>query len=795
MKLLPSIIIRPASLMEDADGVLSFDFEGVLDVPPAVISSNGGGPQAVSTLAAAALGQPNASATASADGLRHGQGGRRNFRQTVCRHWLRGLCMKGELCGFLHQLDRGRMPVCRFYAKYGECREPDCIYKHTNEDIKECNMYMLGFCPNGPDCRYRHVKLPGPVPSVEESLQKIQQRVATANGSSQHSRYTGQRRVVSSSQEEAQPWPPAVPSSRAEVAAATGEENLQQMQLQTQEMHQQQLPPPPPPPLPPLPPPPQQRPQGPQQPQVTLPNQALLSSPQTMANGLLAIQPSTSVSASSPLPQGYSRYFIVKSCNRENLELSVMRGMWATHRNNEAKLNDAFDSCDNVILVFSVNEARHFQGCARMMSKIGVIVGGGSWKYANGTAHYGRNFRLKWLKLCELSFHKTRHLRNSYNENLPVKISRDCQELEPTVGEQLASLLYMEPDSDLMKAANEVEAKWEEEKIKGSGSVKEPEDATFVPFDEVDEDQDEEESDEDDSSSQTASQSKGMLSGGRGARVSLGQAGRGSRGRERGSPSDALPLGYDRFAGNAADRFGLPGTAVGRGFRPYHPLTRYGGPDFSSLRAGSAVGFGHMDGSVPPSGMAFSVRPPSNGMFPHNGLGIMGPPGAALMAGVGPMNMITASRPHFMGSQGAGRHSRPVGFPFRPPQNGGSGGRGRRGSYEQQRRQRNEKIGGGGGGDLRNAGNSGKHLRSVGGASGLGEVETQQGHDGVLAKNSFDKEGDSSSEDEAPRRSRYGEGKKRRRAWQGEDISAETWEQQTPQGDQWVGTDQMEVAY
>ena len=37
------------------------------------------------------------------------------------------------------------------------------------------------------------------------------------------------------------------------------------------------------------------------------------------------------------------------------------RGLWATHRNNEAKLNDAFDSCDHVLLVFSVNETRHFQ--------------------------------------------------------------------------------------------------------------------------------------------------------------------------------------------------------------------------------------------------------------------------------------------------------------------------------------------------------------------------------------------------------------------------------------------------
>ncbi|KAG6756275.1 hypothetical protein POTOM_039701 [Populus tomentosa] len=56
-------------------------------------------------------------------------------------------------------------------------------------------------------------------------------------------------------------------------------------------------------------------------------------------------------------------YFIVKSCNLENLELSVQQGVWATQRSNEPKLNEAFDSAENVILIFSVNRTRHFQGC------------------------------------------------------------------------------------------------------------------------------------------------------------------------------------------------------------------------------------------------------------------------------------------------------------------------------------------------------------------------------------------------------------------------------------------------
>lgn len=81
------------------------------------------------------------------------------FLQTVCTYWLKGLCMKGDSCGFLHQFDRERMPVCRTMVRRGVCTEPDCPFKHTTEDIKECNMYRLGFCVYGPTCRYKHTRL------------------------------------------------------------------------------------------------------------------------------------------------------------------------------------------------------------------------------------------------------------------------------------------------------------------------------------------------------------------------------------------------------------------------------------------------------------------------------------------------------------------------------------------------------------------------------------------------------------------------------------------------------------
>ena len=125
--------------MEDTEGGLSFDFEGGLDTGPSVPTASNPVIQPDAN-AAGATGPAGGPAGGSTVDQAAGQGNRRSYRQTVCRHWLRSLCMKGDSCGFLHQYDKSRMPVCRFFRLYGECREQDCVYKHTNEDIKECNM-------------------------------------------------------------------------------------------------------------------------------------------------------------------------------------------------------------------------------------------------------------------------------------------------------------------------------------------------------------------------------------------------------------------------------------------------------------------------------------------------------------------------------------------------------------------------------------------------------------------------------------------------------------------------------
>lgn len=49
----------------------------------------------------------------------------------------------------------------------------------------------------------------------------------------------------------------------------------------------------------------------------------------------------------------------------------------------------------------------------------------------------GRPFRIEWLKVQRLSFQRTKLIRNPFNLNREVKVSRDGTELEPAAGEAL----------------------------------------------------------------------------------------------------------------------------------------------------------------------------------------------------------------------------------------------------------------------------------------------------------------------------------------------------------------------
>jgi len=81
-------------------------------------------------------------------------------RMIVCKHWLRGLCKKGDDCEFLHQYDMEKMPECYFYNKYGQCSNKECPFLHLDPEakIKDCAWYDRGFCKHGGHCKNRHVR-------------------------------------------------------------------------------------------------------------------------------------------------------------------------------------------------------------------------------------------------------------------------------------------------------------------------------------------------------------------------------------------------------------------------------------------------------------------------------------------------------------------------------------------------------------------------------------------------------------------------------------------------------------
>ncbi|XP_032531141.1 3'-5' RNA helicase YTHDC2 isoform X1 [Chiroxiphia lanceolata] len=156
--------------------------------------------------------------------------------------------------------------------------------------------------------------------------------------------------------------------------------------------------------------------------------------------------PSPCASPCSPISGKYSkspsprqnmpvRYFIMKSSNLQNIDISQQKGIWSTTPSNERKLNGAFWESSIVYLIFSVQGSGHFQGFARMDSAIGYEKSQ-DW----GSAGFGGVFKVEWIRKESIPFQFAHHLLNPWNDNKKVQISRDGQELEPQVGEQLLQL-------------------------------------------------------------------------------------------------------------------------------------------------------------------------------------------------------------------------------------------------------------------------------------------------------------------------------------------------------------------
>ncbi|KAK4949191.1 Cleavage and polyadenylation specificity factor subunit 4, partial [Elasticomyces elasticus] len=83
------------------------------------------------------------------------------IRGLTCKHYLRGLCKKGDQCDFAHTYDVRAYPECKDWNRNWSCANgDDCMYEHLPIDspsrLPACPHYARGFCPLGPHCGKRH---------------------------------------------------------------------------------------------------------------------------------------------------------------------------------------------------------------------------------------------------------------------------------------------------------------------------------------------------------------------------------------------------------------------------------------------------------------------------------------------------------------------------------------------------------------------------------------------------------------------------------------------------------------
>ena len=79
----------------------------------------------------------------------------------VCKHWLKGLCKKGDQCDYLHEYNIRARAECTNFNRSGYCVSgEDCNYVHVDPATRlpPCPHYEKGFCPLGARCSKKHVR-------------------------------------------------------------------------------------------------------------------------------------------------------------------------------------------------------------------------------------------------------------------------------------------------------------------------------------------------------------------------------------------------------------------------------------------------------------------------------------------------------------------------------------------------------------------------------------------------------------------------------------------------------------
>ncbi|KAL7788186.1 hypothetical protein V8C37DRAFT_411754 [Trichoderma ceciliae] len=135
-----------------------------------------------------------------------------------------------------------------------------------------------------------------------------------------------------------------------------------------------------------------------------------------------------------------ARYFLVKSFNAMNVEMSQRDGLWITKAKNGPIFTSAFHQHKNVFLIFSVNKSKAFQGYARLTTAPNADIATARWM-SNISWQASSPFRIEWLNTRRTEFWKLGDLKNSFNDDAPVFFGRDGQEYPESCGRKIIEIM------------------------------------------------------------------------------------------------------------------------------------------------------------------------------------------------------------------------------------------------------------------------------------------------------------------------------------------------------------------